>query len=101
MKKIEMLSEMIEDEIRDAEKYARKALECKDVDKASGDLFFKLANDELGHMGLLHARVVAMIEDYKKNNGEPPEAMLMLYEILHRRHMENAAAVKGMLELCK
>jgi hypothetical protein len=52
-------------------------------------------------MGLLHTQVVAIIDEYKKNKGEPPEGMKTLYNILHRKHMEHAAAVKGMLALYK
>ena len=40
-------------------------------------------------------------DEYRKKNGEPPEAMKTLYEILHRKHIEHAAAVKGMLALYK
>ena len=40
-------------------------------------------------------------EEYKKKNGDPPEAMKMIYDILHEKHIENAAAVKGMLSLYK
>lgn len=39
-------------------------------------------------------------EDRKKE-GEPPEVMKTLYEILHRKHIEHADAVKGMLALYK
>ena len=53
------------------------------------------------HMNLLHTQVTLIIEDYRKKNGEPPEAMKVLYNILHRKHIEHAAAVKGMLALYK
>jgi len=52
-------------------------------------------------MGLLHTQIVAIIDAYKKEKGEPPEGMKLLYEILHRKHIEHAAAVKGMLALYK
>jgi hypothetical protein len=52
-------------------------------------------------MSLLHTQVVAIIDAYKKEKGEPPEAMKLLYEILHRKHVEHVATVKGMLALYK
>lgn len=101
MKIIQKLSDMIEEEIGDAEKYAKCALECKEEDPASAEMFFKLANDEMGHMTILHSNVVRLIEAYRKEHGDPPEGMLMLYDIMHKKHIENAAYVKGLLSLYK
>ena len=64
-------------------------------------MFYKLSTEEMAHMNVLHTKVVSIIEEYKKKNGDPPEAMKMLYDILHKKHIENAAAVKGMLSLYK
>lgn len=55
----------------------------------------------MNHMTLLHAQVVSIIDEYRKKNGEPPEAMKTLYDILHRKHIEHATAIKGMLALYK
>lgn len=98
---IEELSDYIEDEIEDAGKYAKIANEYKETRPALAELYFKLSNEELGHMSQLHMQVTAAIEAYKKEHGAPPEHMMKLYEILHRKHMENAATVKGMLSLYK
>ena len=101
MKIIQELSDMIEEEIEDAEKYAKCALAKKDIYPALAETFFKLANEEMNHMNMLHTQVVNMINDYRKKSGDPPEAMLMLYDIIHKKHMEHAAAVKSMIELYK
>ena len=101
MKIIQYLSDMIEEEIGDAEKYARKALSCKEQFPVLAETFYKLANEELGHMNMLHSQVVSIIEDYRKKNGDPPEKMLFAYEILHKKHIDHVAAVKGMLSLYK
>lgn len=101
MKLIQKLSDMIEEEIGDAGKYARCALENKETNTQLAELFYKLANEELGHMSQLHSQVVSIIEDYRKKHGDPPEAMQMLYDILHQKHIANAASVKGMLSLYK
>jgi ferritin len=101
MEIIKELSEMIEEEIEDAGKYAKCALHYKESRPALADVFYKLANEELGHMNALHGQVVAIIDEYKKKNGEPPEAMKMIYDILHDKHVANTAAVKGMLSLYK
>lgn len=101
MKKIQELSEMIEEEIEDATKYAKCAIKEKDNNSSLAETFFKLANEELGHMASLHAQVVAIIDDYRKKNGDPPESMLKLYEIMHSKHISNAAIAKGLLFLYK
>lgn len=85
---------MIEDEIKDSEKYARKALELKDTDRKLADVFFQLSTEETKHMNMLHSEVVRIIDEYRRTNGEPPPAMMTLYEILHERHINDAATVK-------
>ena len=85
---------MIEDEIRDAEKYAKKALEMKDTDRKLADVFFQLSTEETRHMNILHDEVAKVIAEYRRTNGEPPASMMTLYEILHERHINDAATVK-------
>ena len=85
---------MIEDEIKDSETYAKKALEMKDTDRHLADVFFQLSTEETKHMIMLHSEVVRIIEEYRRKNGDPPAAMMTLYEILHERHINDAAAVK-------
>lgn len=101
MKIIDKISDKIAKEIDYAEEYAKCALEYKDTYPQLAEVYFRIANEKIGHMNLLHAQVVAIIDEYRKKNGEPPEAMKALYEILHRKHIEHAAAVKGMLALYK
>lgn len=101
MKIIEELSDKIEAEIKQASKYAECALYYKEERPQLAETFYRIANEKLGHMNLLHGQVVTIIDEYKKQNGEPPEAMKMLYNILHKKHIENAAAAKGILALYK
>ena len=46
MKIIKELSEMISEEIDDAEKYIRHAIECKDTDRQLANTFAELSNQE-------------------------------------------------------
>lgn len=101
MKIIEKLCDKIECEIECAEEYAKCALYYKEQRPQLAEVFYRIANDKMGHVNLLHTQVVAIIEEYRKKNGEPPEAMKTLYDILHRKHIQHAAAVKGMLALYK
>ena len=97
MKIIKKLSEMISEEIEDAEKYARCALMHKEDMPELAETFFRLSNEEMGHMNMLHDQVTRIITDYKKKNGEPPEGMMTLYNYLHEKQIDHAAVVKSML----
>ena len=103
MKIIEKLSSMIEDEIHDAEKYAKCALYYKEDKEMHdvADLFYRLANEEMSHMTLLHNQVVTMIDNYRKIKGDPPENMMMLYDVLHRKHIDDAATARTMINMYK
>ena len=103
MKIIEKLSNMIDEEIHDAEKYIRCALNYKDNKdmRDVAEMFYKLATEEMNHMSMLHTQVVNIIDEYRKTNGDPPEAMQMLYDILHRKHIDDAATVKAMISMYK
>ena len=94
MKLIQMLCEMVDDEISDAHKYAKCALEYKDTHPNLSKVFFDLSGAEMQHMTMLHTEVAKMIEKYRQEKGEPPEGMKALYDYLHQKQIDKAAEVK-------
>jgi ferritin len=97
MKEIKMLMEHIEDELRDAHTYAELAMEYREEDLETAELFYKLSGEEVGHMEALHRATVRRIEKYRREKGEPPADMMAVYEYLHRRAVRKAEEV-GILQ---
>ena len=94
MKIISVISRKINCEIEDAESYIKLALEYKEQDKDLADTFYDLSLQEVKHADKLHSHVVDLIEDYKRENGEPPKEMLALYNYTHEIEIEKMKNVK-------
>lgn len=101
MEIIAKLSDMIEEEMEDAEKYIRCALEKKEDNPSLASTFYTLSLEEMKHMNMLHDQVTMIIKNYRETKGEPPEHMKALYDILHKKHIAKATAIAGMQALYK
>ena len=94
MKIIKCLSELIEEELDDSAKYVDLAIKWKNEEPDTADLFYELSVEEMGHMQKLHDEVAELIEEYRKEHGEPPKDMMVLYEYLHEKHIGTATQIK-------
>jgi len=94
MKIIEKLSDYIEEEIEDSEKYVDCALKYKEDNPMLAKVFYDLSMGEMGHVTALHDEVVRAINEYRNTNGEPPADMKARYDYLHERHVDDANYVK-------
>lgn len=96
MKIIKCLSDFIEEELDGAKTYIEKALKYKEKDMRLAETFYTISLEEMKHVDLLHGEVVRLIEEERKEHGEPPENMMFLYEYLHEKHIECAKEIKVM-----
>lgn len=94
MKIIKKISEQIEEEIEGAEEYIKLALKYKDENPGLAKTFYDISTDELRHVDLLHTEVVMLINEHKKTAGEPPAAMLAVYDYLHEKQIAAVNKVK-------
>ena len=91
---IKCLSEKIEDELDDACEYIDLAMKWKQEEPDTADLFYDLSLKEMEHMELLHNEAVELIDEYRKEHGEPPKEMMTLYDYLHEKHIAKATRIK-------
>jgi ferritin len=101
MKIIKQLSEMMSEEIADADRYAECALRHKGENNQLADLFYRLSNEEMQHMALLHDQASRLILEYRTQHGDPPEAMMAVYNYLHEKQIDEAAKVKAKQSMYK
>ena len=101
MKLIKKLSDYINEEIHDSEKYIKHAMKVKKEYPWLGDVFYNLSNEEMKHMQVLHGAVEKIIEEYRKTEGEPPAAMLAVYDYLHEKFIEEAKEVRVLWDMYK
>lgn len=99
MKIIECLSENIEETLDAAETNIMKAIEYKDEFPNAAKAFYNQSIILSDSIKGQHDAVVALIEAYRKEKGEPPAPMMTIYNYMHKRHMTKAAEVKTLQDM--
>jgi hypothetical protein len=95
MKIIKELSEMIEDELDGAEEYAENAVVLMESHPSLSKVFYEISLEEVKHINMLHEEVKKLIEQHRKEKGEPPVAMMAVYDYLHKKHIEKMNEIKA------
>lgn len=95
MKLIKELSAMVDEELGDAKKYIKAALNHKADNPVLAKTFYDLSTDELRHASILQAEVTRAVDQNKGMTGEVPEAMRGVYDYLKERQVEAVKAVKA------
>ena len=101
MKLIKYLEDAIEEEIEGVKGYAKKGVELKDEHPALAQVLYNISVQEDAHQAALHKEVVKIIEDHRRTHGEPPAAMMAVYEYVHQRHIDALADARRYQDVYK
>ena len=99
MQVIKCLSENIEATLDAAEDNIKKAVKYKDEYPAAAKAFYTQSIMLMDSIKGQHDAVVTLIGDYRKENGEPPAPMMAIYNYMHERHINKAAAIKNLQDM--
>ncbi len=94
---MENLMDLVCGEIRDAKRYAKLALECRDTDRDLADLYYRLSGEELDHANRLHVQVARLLDTQQRIGTNGVDVNKAIYERLRKRDVENIAEV-GVLQ---
>lgn len=99
MKVIKCLSEKMEKTLDLAEENIMDAIRTKEEYPVAAKAFYNQSVILMDSIKGQHDAVVALIEAYRKEKGEPPTPMMAIYNYLHERHMVKAASIKNLQEM--
>ena len=99
MKIIKCLSEDIESTLDCAEETIKKAIMYKDEYPVAAKAFYTKSATLMDGIKGQHDAVVTLIDGYRKEKGEPPEPMMVIYNYMHERQITKAAAVKNLQDM--
>ncbi len=99
MKIIKCLVENIRDEMHDAEKCAKLAIEHKADYPDIAESFLTLSKQEVNHANILHSHVERLIRNFRDENGEPPASMLAVYEWEHDKMIDSMARTRALQDM--
>ena len=99
MKVIECIFNDIEATMDMAEDNAKKAIMYKNEYSLAAKSFYTKSVTLMDSIKGQHDAVVALIEAYKKESGDPPAPMLAIYNYMHTRHINKAAAIKNLQDM--
>lgn len=98
MKVIRDLVKVTKDELKDAERSLKMAMEYKSIDNATAIVFATIARQKIDNAtGILHARQVALIKEHKSAGKEVPPAMQTIWDWEHEQIMEDVAYMESLM----
>ena len=77
------------------------ATEVKNDYPTLAQVLFNISAQEDGHQAAIHNEVVKIIEEHRRNHGEPPAAMMAVYDYLHKKSIDKLAEARMYQEVYK
>lgn len=99
MQIIKCLSEGIECTLDAAEENIKNAVKYKEEFPIAAKAFYNQSVLLMDSIKGQHDAIVTIIDTYKKEKGEPPTPMMAIYNYLHERHINKAAAIKNLQDM--
>lgn len=94
MELFKKLSKMIEEELEDAERYAKCAVAYKKERPELARVFYELSAAETEHYNKLHEQVVKLMHEEREKNGEHQHTMRAIYDFLHEKQIDKSKEIK-------
>ena len=98
MKILTNLIEKGKDTLDEVEWYAEKAIHLKSDHKDLSDCYIKIADMHITIFGMLHDKMISLIEETKRKGVQPPQAMLDIWEFEHKRLIKEFAEAKFLVD---
>lgn len=99
MEIIKCMAEDIEATMDLAEDNIKQAIMAKEKYPIAAKAFYTKSMTLMDSIKPQHDAVVTLIENYKKEKGEPPAPMMAIYNYLHSRHISQAASIKNLQDM--
>lgn len=98
MKILKDLIEKADDTLDEIEWYAEKAMHLRTEQRALADCYIRIAEMHVNIYGMLHERMVALIDEKKRLGLEIPTAMQAIWEYEHEKLIKEFAEAKILID---
>ena len=99
MKVIKCLSESIESTLDMAEDNIKSAIKYKEEFPVAAKAFYTQSLTLMDSIKGQHDAVATIIGEYRKEKGDPPAPMMAIYDYMHERHINKAAAIRSLQDM--
>lgn len=99
MEVIKCMSENMEKILDMAEENIKKAIKYKMDYPVVSKAFYTESTILMDSIKGQHDAVVSLIENYRKEKGEPPAPMMAIYNYMHERQMNQAVGIKNLQDM--
>lgn len=98
MKILKDLIEKADDTLEEIEWYAEKAMHLRTEHRALADCYIRIAEMHVNIYGMLHERMVALIDEEKRKGVEVPIGMEAIWEYEHEKLIKEFAEAKFLID---